>query len=285
MRRIRIEHITEYRFSVPVTLGAHRLLVRPREGHDIRIESSLLDIRPAYRIEWHREIYGNSLGVVTFSEPADYLRFASDVIVQHYEDQPLDFALDPAAAWYPFNYDPLEQIDLIPYQTPVFPRDTKALKAWVSEFCRPGERIETNELLRRLNTAIVERVSYAMREEPGVQSPMETLSRARGSCRDLATLFIEACRFCGLAARFVSGYLLSEAAVEDYGTTHAWSEIYLPGVGWRGYDSTSGQLTGPDHIAVAVNRRPDAVPPVSGSFVGPAEPRPNMQVQVRVRLV
>jgi transglutaminase-like putative cysteine protease len=268
-----------------VTLGAHQLLVRPREGHDLRIESSLLDIRPAYRIEWHREIYGNSLGVVTFTEPSDRLRIASDVIVQHYEDQPLDFALHPSAEWYPFSYDPLEQIDLVPYQTPVFPRDAKALKAWIGEFCRPGERIETNELLRRLNTAIVERLSYAMREEPGVQSPIETLTRGQGSCRDLATLFIEACRFCGLAARFVSGYLLSEAAVEDYGSTHAWSEIYLPGAGWRGYDSTSGKLTGPDHIAVAVNRRPDAVPPVSGSFLGPAEPRPTMEVQVRVRLV
>ena len=285
MRRIRIEHITEYRFPVPVTLGAHRLLVRPREGHDIRIESSLLDIKPAYRIEWHREIYGNSLAVVTFLEPAAYLRIASDVIVQHYEDQPLDFSLHPSAEWYPFNYDPLEQIDLVPYQTPVFPRDTKALKAWITRFCPPGERVETNELLRRLNAAIVERVSYAMREEPGVQSPMETLTLGKGSCRDLATLFIEACRFCGLAARFVSGYLLSEAAVEDYGSTHAWSEIYLPGAGWRGYDSTSGQLTGPDHIAVAVNRRPDAVPPVSGSFLGPAEPRPTLEVQVRVRLV
>jgi transglutaminase-like putative cysteine protease len=167
----------------------------------------------------------------------------------------------------------------------VFPRDSKALKSWIAEFCPPGDRMETNELLRRLNNAIVERVGYAMREEPGVQSPMETLTRGRGSCRDLATLFIEACRYCGLAARFVSGYLLSEAAVEDYGSTHAWSEIYLPGAGWRGYDSTSGKLTGPEHIAVAVNRRPDAVPPVSGSFLGPAEPKPVMQVQVRVRLL
>jgi transglutaminase-like putative cysteine protease len=109
------------------------------------------------------------------------------------------------------------------------------------------------------------------------------MNRRNGSCRDMATLFIEVCRHCGLASRFVSGYLVSSAAVEDLATTHAWADVYLPGAGWRGFDPTSGKLVGGDHIAVAVHRHPEAIPPVSGRFVGPSEPFPIMDVAVQVR--
>lgn len=285
MRRIRIEHTTEYRFPTAVTLCEHRLLLRPREGHDIRLEASLLHIEPAYQIDWRRDIYGNSVAVVNFAEPADRLVIASEVLVENYEDEPLAFTIAPEAEHYPFAYDPEEQIDLTPYQTPVFPDDRSWIADWIGSLCDSSERLETNELLRRLNAAITDGLNYSMREEPGVQTPAQTLSLGQGSCRDLATLFIEACRHCGLAARFVSGYLLSAAAVEDLGSTHAWAEVYLPGAGWRGYDSTSGMATGPEHIAVAVHRRPDAVPPVAGSYLGAAEPKPEMRVEVRVHLL
>ena len=122
-----------------------------------------------------------------------------------------------------------------------------------------------------------------VREEPGVQNPAQTLFLGQGSCRDFAALFIEGCRSLGLASRFVSGYLVSSAAVEDLATTHAWAEVYLPGTGWRGFDSTGGQLVGGDHIAVAVHRHPEAIPPVSGSFIGPTELKPIMEVQVQVQ--
>jgi transglutaminase-like putative cysteine protease len=285
MRRIRIVHTTRYAYVVPVSLLEHRLLLRPREGHDIRIEGSLLDIQPAYEIRWQRDIYGNSVANVTFQESSDLLTVTSDVIVQHYEAQPLDFAVADYAVRFPFRYDPMEQVDLMPYQLSVFPQDNEAIGTWLRRFWEPGSIIETHELLAELNQAIAEELDYEMREAPGVQSPARTLEQGKGSCRDLATLFIEACRYCGFPARFVTGYLLSEAAVEDFGTTHAWSEIYLPGAGWRGFDSTSGRVTGGDHIAVAVNRRPEAVPPVSGSYLGPAEPEPVMTVEVTVNLV
>lgn len=285
MRRIHIHHRTEYHYPVEVRLLEHRLLLRPREGHDIRIESSLLEISPSFHIVWRRDIYGNSVGHVSFDETSDRLSVTSDVIVQHYEDQPLDFVIDAAAEHLPFRYDPMEQIDLTPYQLAGFPQDSRVLADWLAKLWRHGEIVETRELLNRLNRAVVDEVSYEKREEPGVQSPATTLTRAAGSCRDLATLFIEACRSCGLAARFVSGYLVSSSSVVDFGTTHAWSEIYLPGSGWVGYDSTSGQPTGPEHIAVAVNRRPDAVPPISGAFVGPLEPKPVMQVECLVELL
>jgi transglutaminase-like putative cysteine protease len=285
MRRIQIQHSTAYRYREPVTLLEHRLLLRPREGHDIRIESSRLDITPAYHIIWRRDIYGNSVGHVSFDAATDRLVVTSDVVVQHYEDQPLDFVIDETAEHLPFRYDPMEQVDLMPYQLAGYPQDNSVLAEWVGKLWRRGEIVATRELLDRLNHAVVADIEYAKREEPGVQPPVLTLTRGKGSCRDSANLFIEACRYCGLAARFVSGYLLSSASVQDYGTTHAWSEIYLPGSGWVGYDSTSGQPTGPDHIAVAVNRRPDAVPPISGAFIGPRDAKPVMEVECRVQLL
>jgi transglutaminase-like putative cysteine protease len=121
-----------------------------------------------------------------------------------------------------------------------------------------------------------------MREEPGVQPPAQTLARNSGSCRDFAALFMEACRHLGLASRFVSGYLYTWATDGDKASTHAWTEIYLPGAGWKGFDPTSGEVTGDRHIATAVARHPEAVPPVAGSYNGAPGQRPSMSVAVRV---
>ncbi len=285
MRRIEIEHTTRYSYPAPVRFLDHKLHVRPREGHDIRIESSSLRILPAYHIGWQRDVFGNSVAVVTFPEPATELLILSKVVVQHYADLAQGFELSDHARHYPFHYDPLEQIDLIPYQISVFPQDYEEVSAWMEDVWHPGELVETAALLNRINRKIVESAAYVARTEPGVQSPHTTLSLGRGSCRDLATFFIEACRYCGLASRFVSGYLVSNAAVKDLATTHAWAEVYLPGTGWRGFDSTSGQLVGGDHIAVAVHRHPEAIPPVSGTFVAPPECPQKMEVQVRVTIL
>ncbi|MFZ2313343.1 MAG: transglutaminase family protein [Methylobacter sp.] len=136
-----------------------------------------------------------------------------------------------------------------------------------------------------MNKAIATGFAYQQREEPGVQTPADTLTRRTGSCRDFATLFIEACRSLGLAARFVSGYLYSLTLPQGQGATHAWSEVYLPGAGWKGFDSTSGQVVGNQHITVAVSRHPESVPPVSGSFIASptANPQsPEMTVMVEV---
>jgi transglutaminase-like putative cysteine protease len=135
----------------------------------------------------------------------------------------------------------------------------------------PAERIQTYALLRRLNRKIHRTLSYKIREEPGVQSATVTLSRGTGSCRDFANLFMEAARCLGLASRFVSGYLHAPPSAVNLGATHAWAEIYLPGAGWTGFDPSVGELVGTDHIAVAVARSPESVPPVAGAFIGPAE--------------
>ncbi|MGR9108506.1 MAG: transglutaminase family protein [Gammaproteobacteria bacterium] len=289
MRRIEIIHATRYDYDEAVQFLTHKLHVRPREGHDIRIESSRLNISPAYTIRWERDIYSNSIALVEFVDKGQTLEIASDVVVQHYQEQPLQFAVDDSALYYPFHYNPLEQIDLIPYQMAVFPHDCAIIQEWVREIWKPGKLIETSILLDLLNRFIVSNFKYQMREEPGVQSPRRTIESGTGSCRDFAALFIEACRVFGFASRFVSGYLLSPPddpeKDAEHSATHAWSEVYLPGSGWRGFDSTSGLPAAGDHIAVAHHRHPEAIPPVSGSFIGKRGSSPQMSVAVDVKVL
>jgi len=283
MHRIRIQHLTEYLFFAPVTFNTHRLLIRPREGHDVRIESSKLIISPAYRIKWQRDVFDNSLALVSFSEPSDKLTIASEVVIQHYEQAPFDFLLEDYAINYPFNYADSERADLLAYQQLVFLNDQRMINDWLLQFNCLG--MNTFGMLMLLNQTISTQFRYQMREEPGVQSPAYTLEHKSGSCRDYATLLIEACRCLGLASRFVSGYLHAPATEEGHASTHAWVEVYLPGTGWKGFDPTSGEVTSSKHIAVAVARDPESVPPISGSFIGLGSNKPTMHVNVKVNLL
>lgn len=281
MKQIRIHHLTEYQFSQTVELTEHRLLLRPREGHDIRITSSRLDVQPLFETNWYRDIYGNSVGLLSLKEPSSTLRIESEVVIEHYAERPLDFVVDKRAVTFPFPFEPEDRLDLLPYRTHNWPNHTGGLKRWVERFWLPGQSIETYVLLDRMNQAIVADFGYGMREEPGVQDPDETLRLRTGSCRDFAAFFIEVCRYLGLPARFVSGYLHNPGS-SQHGSTHAWSEVYLPGAGWIGFDNTSGLVAGTEHIATAVHRHPEAVPPVSGSYIssGPVESSLSVTVDV-----
>lgn len=285
MRRIQILHVTEYQFPQPVVLLSHRLLVRPREGHDVRIESSRLDISPAYQVRWTRDVYGNIVATLEFQELAATLKVTSEVIVQLRTDAAMVFPLAHTATQFPFQYDEPEQPDLLHYVQPIYVADKPQVMTWLGDLVHPEQHWETTALLNAINAKIANEIQYEVREEPGVQSPKVTLDRRRGSCRDVATLFIEACRGCGLAARFVSGYLLSLASAGDTHSTHAWSEVYLPGSGWCGFDSTSGLMVDEDHVAVAVHRHPEAIAPISGSFIGPSNMAPTMRVHVATTAV
>jgi transglutaminase-like putative cysteine protease len=282
MRHLSIEHDTVYEYANPVALLQHRLLLRPREGQDIRIQAAELRIAPAHRLRWQRDAYDNALAVVDFLEPARRLSIESRIVLRHYQDRPLDFVVAEHAVYFPFQYPAQEQTDLGPYLPPVFGQDSGTVGAWLSQFWRPGQVVETYALLDRINKAIATGFVYQPREEPGVQSPGTTLARGAGSCRDFATLFIEACHSLGLAARFVSGYLHEPMPIPAAGATHAWAEAYLPGAGWRGFDATSGQVVGDRHIAVAVHRHPEAVAPVAGAFTAVTPESPVMRVAVRV---
>jgi transglutaminase-like putative cysteine protease len=281
MKKIRIYHLTEYQFEAPVTFSEYRLLLRPREWHAVRIASSQLDASPPFETKWHRDIYGNSVGLLQLKEKSDLLRIESEVVIEHYVESPFDFIVDQRCVDFPFAFEPEDRTDLLPYRTHTWPNNAKQLRQWVAGFWKPGQSIETFVLLDRMNKAVAANFGYGMREEPGVQNPDETLLLGTGSCRDLAAFFIEACRYLGLAARFVSGYLHNPGSLQ-HGSTHAWSEVYLPGAGWIGFDNTSGLIAGTSHIATAVHRHPEAVPPVAGSYYSDTTVASKMNVQVDV---
>jgi transglutaminase-like putative cysteine protease len=269
MQRYKILHRTYYNFSAAVQLGPHALRLRPREGHELRIESSILEIDPPATLRWQRDVEDNSVAIATFAAPARQLSIESQVVIQQYNQDPLDFLLADYATDYPFAYPPEDWVILSSYAHPVGNPAQGALAEWVAKLWSPGEAIQTYGLLQRLNTRIHQTLSYQRREEPGVQTAAQTLSSTSGSCRDFAYLFMEAARCLGFAARFVSGYLHAPPSPASFGATHAWAEVYLPGAGWKGFDPTIGAMAGADHIPVAVARLPESVPPVAGTFVGP----------------
>lgn len=283
MKRLLIQHTTHYDYPSPVRLGPHELLIRPRSGHDVRIEASTLHIDPQPAIVWKRDLYGNSIAHLDFQDANVLsLNIASELTVQQFDFEDTHLEISDVAQNWPFVYSIKERLDLVPFQTPSFFRDQDAVEAWLAGIQCEQSEWQTADLLARLCRETAEQFNYAMREEAGVQTPSDTLFKRGGSCRDYATLFIEACRFLGMAARFVSGYLYEPSTPEGHGATHAWSEVYLPGLGWRGFDNTSGRLTGPHHIATAIARHPEMIPPVAGTFVGPAGIFPTMTVNVRV---
>lgn len=284
MRRLKIWHETRYDFATQVTLGPHHLLVRPREGHDIRIESSELDITPIQQRRWHRDIYDNSVLTVQFDTPTQSLGIVSSVVIQHYNEQPLDFLVDDDVVDYPVHYAVSALPVLVPYLDACETNEAP-VRDWLAQFWQQGDAIQTYALLESICVGIKEQMKYQVREEAGVQAPTQTLSLGSGSCRDFAWLFIAAARMLGLAARFVSGYLYVPSLDGQDLSTHAWAEVYLPGAGWKGFDPTIGKLAGPDHIPVASARRPESVPPVAGSFVGPADLKSTLTVRVQVSLL
>ncbi len=270
MQRYKIIHRTYYNYSANVILGAHNLLLRPREDYELRIESFTLKTTPESNVLWHRDVEGNSVAIASFDLPTHQLLIESEVIIQQFNEDPLDFLVSDYAISYPFSYREDEQILLSPYMELPEQETINAVHEWISNFWKPDETIQTYTLLQRIAEYIYQTQLYKVREEPGVQSATQTLSYGTGSCRDFALLFMEAVRCLGLASRFVSGYLYAPL-MSEIGSTHAWAEVYLPGAGWKGFDPTIGKIAGSDHIAVAVARLAEAVPPIAGSFVGTAD--------------
>ncbi|GAB3095973.1 transglutaminase family protein [Aestuariicella hydrocarbonica] len=283
MKRYKIVHSTQYNFSGRVQLQPHTLRLRPREGHELRIESSTLDIYPPARLRWHRDVEGNSVATVTFEGSTQSLRIQSEVTIQQYDQTPHDFLVADYAVHYPFHYSDEDKVLLSPYMCSSATPESNVLKSWIDDIWQGEEKIQIFALLLRLNQRIYQTLTYQSRDEEGVQSPEQTLSLCSGSCRDSASLFMAAARQLGFAARFVSGYIYSHTTTNSLGqsgSTHAWAEVFIPGAGWKGFDPTIGNIVGAEHITVAVARLPESVPPIAGSFHGPSGA--NMVVNVWV---
>jgi transglutaminase-like putative cysteine protease len=286
-----IVHTTEYRYAQPVALDEHRVMFRPRDSHDLRVLATDLQVEPpAQHIRLIQDVYSNSLVIVQPQSPANQFKVVCSFTVEHTGTRALDLPLSPEAEQYPFEYSEEDRLALQPYLQPYYDDPGNALLTWAQTFTASGEQpVGSRDVLVNMNRAIRDRCTYVPRFEEGVQSPQETLSLNSGTCRDFATLMIEAVRQLGYAARFVSGYLYSPAqdgdAAENVGTgaTHAWVQVYLPGAGWIPFDPTNNLIGGTDLIRVGVARHAAFASPLSGSWRGAPSDFLGMTVDVQVR--
>lgn len=280
MSALRITHETRYQYRRAVRFGPHRLVLRPREGHDLQVEQMTLTIEPANSIEWSRDVFGNSVATVVFADEAPELRIVSEVRVRRGE-MPLLAENRGVPVAYPPVYGDLETVVAGAYLVSVYPSDLPRVMAWAQAETRSFGVADTLSVAAALNRAVKAGIAYNRREEKGVQTPGETLEKRTGSCRDMATLLMEGCRALGIAARFCSGYLDCPASLAGHASTHAWTEVYLAGRGWTGFDPTLGEAIGDKHIAMGLSNHPRGVMPISGSFFGSNADYIGMKVAVK----
>jgi len=284
---LNVRHTTVYRYRRPVRLGAHRLMLRPRDSHDLRLIRTSLNLSPPASVRWIHDVFGNSIAIASFVGTAAELRIESRLQLEIYAAERPRFEIDPEVGSYPFVYSADDRIDLGPMLERHYPDRSDRLGAWARAFVR-GNRTDTLALLGDLNAGVKAAISYQSRDNEGTQTPIETLNRGWGSCRDLAALLIEAARCLGFGARFVTGYLYSpsgdngDTTAIGFGTTHAWADIYLPGAGWIAYDPTHGSVNGGSLVRIAVTRDIGQAVPVAGSFVGAPDDYLGMTVNVAV---
>lgn len=244
MTVLNVRHRTTYDYRARVQLGPHRFMLRPREGHDLRLLSGKLDVTPAATLSWTNDIFGNAVATAHFSESTDRLVIESLAVVELAATPWPAFDIAASAVRFPFDYSQDEKIDLAALAKSHYPDPSNWLSQWARGFVR-GQETDTLALLEDLATGVFQRISYQSRDEEGTQSPLQTLERGWGSCRDLAVLFIEAARSLGFGARVISGYLYNaDRVASDAGSTHAWAEIFLPGAGWITFDPTNRAVGG-----------------------------------------
>ena len=282
---LRIDHKTTYRYHQPVSLGPHRLILRPRESRDLRLISFDLTLTPAALVTWAHDVFGNAVATATFQTMADTLVISSIADLQLEAAAWPVFSMAASAISYPFRYSDDEWADLGALAIPQYPDPSGRLQAWAQGFVRSSPT-DTLALLKDLSAGVSGWISYQSREDEGTQSPTQTLDRGWGSCRDFAVLLAEAARSLGFGARIVSGYLYNpdqdQVGSEGAGSTHAWAEVYVPGAGWITFDPTNRSVGGFNLIPVAVARDIRQVMPVAGSFVGMTGALQGMWVEVRV---
>ena len=285
---LNVRHLTVYRYARPVEFGDHRMMMRPRDGHDQRLVSSELNIDPEpRRLRWLYDTFDNCVAIASFSGAATSLTIENRFTVERVVDEQPGGEIDPRAQFFPFSYAPDELPDVARAIERLYSDPAGDLDRWVRQFAAPGATTPTSHLLMTLTYAIKEGFSYERREAAGVQAPRHTLERRRGSCRDFAVLMMEAARALGIAARFVSGYVYVPRGDDEPvrlggGATHAWCQIYLPGAGWIEFDPTNGLVGGKDLIRVAVARDPAQAAPLTGAYFGDASDELGMEVSVEV---
>src|SRR5262245_10136575 len=270
---VALHHKTHARYDRPVTLSPHVVRLRPAPHCRTPVLSYSLTVVPGkHFLNWQQDPHSNYLARTVFPEKTRELLVEVDLVAEMAVYNPFDFFLEPSAEQFPFQYEPWLCRELAPFL------ERGAEGAALTEFVRTIDRRprRTVDFLVELNRRLSKEIAYVIRLEPGVQSPDETLQAGRGSCRDTSWLLVQSLRRLGLAARFVSGYLIQlvpdvksldgpAGAAADFTDLHAWAEVYLPGAGWVGLDPTSGLLAGEGHLPLAATPEPFSAAPISGS--------------------
>ena len=269
---VALSHITHYKYDRLVTLGPQIVRLRPAPHSRTQILSYSLKVEPAdHFINWQQDPFANYQARLVFPHATREFKVTVDMVVDMVTLNPFDFFLEPEAQEFPFKYNELMARELAPYL--VADPATPLVRAYLGDIDKTPRR--TNDFLVSVNQQLQQAIKYAIRMEPGVQTPEETLKLAVGSCRDTGWLLVQLLRHMGLAARFVSGYLIQlkadvksldgpSGAAADFTDLHAWCEVFLPGAGWVGLDPTSGLMAGEGHIPLACTPEPSSAAPIEG---------------------
>lgn len=271
---VALNHVTHYRYDRPVHLGPQVVRLRPAPHSRTRILSYSMRVEPAgHFVNWQQDPQSNYLARLVFPEQTTEFRIEVDLVAEMSVLNPFDFFLEPSAEQFPFSYEPELAHELAPFLAKG--ELTPLLASYLEGI--PREPRQTTSFLVELNQRLQQDIAYLIRMEPGVQTPEVTLRNRSGSCRDSGWLLVQILRHLGLAARFVSGYLIQlksdvkaldgpSGTEVDFTDLHAWCEVYLPGAGWIGLDPTSGLLAGEGHIPLACSPEPGSAAPVSGAL-------------------
>lgn len=283
MPRLTIRHETCYAYERPVRFAPHRLLIRPRDSHAIRVGEASLAFFPSGRTWWTYDALGNSICWLNVEGQSDRLSIISELTIQRFPAPLLPLRVNDPQTATPIVYSPLDRPVLAPFIEPVSDDSDERLLKWLrGRVGRPDE--PALDFLLRLNSGIRQEFDYVTRLDEGVQEPGHTVALGAGACRDLAWLMVEALRRLGFAARFVTGYLYSPHMTEirGAGATHAWCEVFLPELGWMEFDPANGLVESPELIPVGVARTPVEAAPITGSIYGDGgQTRLTVHVDVR----
>ena len=267
-----LNHVTHYKYDRPVNLGPQVIRLRPAPHCRSNVISYSLKIEPAnHFVNWQQDPFANYQARLVFPEKTTEFKVTVDLVVEMAVYNPFDYFLEPEAQKFPFSYNAMLKEELSPYLA------TEPMTPLVQAYLDKIDRKEqpTNDFLVSINQQVQQDIKYLIRMEPGVQTPEETLTKASGSCRDSGWLLVQLLRHLGLAARFVSGYLIQltpdvkaldgpSGTTVDFTDLHAWCEVFLPGAGWIGLDATSGLFAGEGHIPLACTPQPSGAAPIEG---------------------
>jgi transglutaminase-like putative cysteine protease len=284
MGLLSIRHETVYSYTNPVGFAPHRLLVRPRDSHAIRVAHAMLTVSPPGEMRWLYDALGNSVCSFAPMGQGRGLSIVSELVIERFPAQLSDPEVEDPQTATPIVYAPQDRAVLAPFVDPVTEDGDGDLLRWLKlQIGSPHE--PALEFLLRLNHAIHDGFEYQPRDLGAAQEPAQTVRLRSGTCRDFAWLMVEALRRLGYAARFVTGYIYcpDRSDMRGAGATHAWCEVFLPDLGWTEFDPTNALAESPDLIPVAVTRTPLEAAPISGAIFGdPGETSLSVHVDVRI---